>query len=38
MTYHHYEWLKAFWLRANPDASPAQYEAACQRLAALLEV
>jgi len=33
MSYQAYEYAKAFWLRANPTATPAQYEAACQRLA-----
>jgi len=38
MTYAQYEAAKAFWLRANPNATPAQYEAACKRLARMMGV
>jgi len=33
-----YETLKAAWLSANPDASPAEYEAAMVRFARLAGV
>lgn len=33
MNYQNYEFAKAFWLKANPNATPAQFEAACKRLA-----
>lgn len=32
--YHDYEAAKRFWVKANPSASTAEYEAACARLAA----
>ena len=38
MNYANYEAAKAFWLRANPGATPAQYEAACKRLARLMGI
>ncbi len=38
MSYQQYEAAKAFWIRANPNATPAQYEAACKRLAKQLGV
>jgi len=33
MSYQSYEYAKAYWIRANPNATPAQFEAAMQRLA-----
>ena len=33
MSYQQYEQAKAYWLRTNPNATPAQFEAACKRLA-----
>jgi len=33
VSYQQYEWAKAFWLRSNPNATPAEFEAACKRLA-----
>ena len=38
MTYQHYEFAKAFWLRAHPNATPSQFEAACKRLARLMGI
>jgi len=38
MSYAQYEAAKAFWLRANPTATPAQYEAACKRLARVMGI
>lgn len=38
MTYQQYEAAKAFWLRAHPNATPAEYEAACKRLARVMGI
>lgn len=33
MSYQQYEAAKAHWLRTHPTATPAEFEAACKRLA-----
>lgn len=38
MQYQQYESAKAAWLRANPQATPAQIEAAFQRIARRLGI